>query len=107
MTVNVTLNKETGALEAAVDYGTVDAAGNAFTNVYTASMSYGNAGGLAVAKTTQGRPMFAGEFTVTEGVASDTVSAVDANAKLLDKDKRSTNGDSAEGASGALPSCPA
>ena len=100
VTVNVTLNKETGALEAAVDYGTnVDAAGNAFTNVYTASMSYGNAGGLAVAKTTQGRPMFAGEFEFTiEGVASDTVSAVDANAKLLDKDKRFTNGDSAEGA---------
>ena len=100
VTVNVTLNKETGALEAAVDYGTnVDAAGNAFTNVYTASMSYGNAGGLAVAKTTQGRPMFAGEFEFTiEGVASGTVSAVDANAKLLDKDKRFTNGDSAEGA---------
>ena len=100
VTVNVTLNKETGALEAAVDYGTnVDAAGNAFTNVYTASMSYGNAGGLAVAKTTQGRPMFAGEFEFTiEGVASDTVSAADANAKLSDKDKRFTNGDSAEGA---------
>ena len=100
VTVNVTLNKETGALEAAVDYGTTGgAAGNAFTNVYAASMSYDDAGSLTVAKTTQGRPMFASEFEFTiEGADSNTVSAADANAKLSDNDKSFTNADAAEGA---------
>ena len=100
VTVNVTLNKETGKLEAAVDYGTNgEAAGNAFVNAYTASMSYGDAGSLTVAKTTQGRPMFAGEFEFTiAGADSSTVSAADANAKLSDNDKQFTNADYAEGA---------
>uniref|UniRef100_UPI003A94FD16 Spy0128 family protein n=1 Tax=Rubneribacter badeniensis TaxID=2070688 RepID=UPI003A94FD16 len=100
VTVNVTLNKETGALEAAVDYGTNgEAAGNAFVNAYTASMSYGDAGSLTVAKTMQGRPMFAGEFEFTiAGTDTSTVSAADASAKLSDNDKKFSNADYAEGA---------
>ena len=71
VTVNVTLNKDEGKLEATVSYvndnhtGVNDHA--QFTNVYEANMNYGaeGAGGIAVTKKMVDRSMAAGDFDFT------------------------------------------
>ena len=110
VTVTVELEKDadgsnTGRLVASVDYGTTgegDAQrdGNVFINSYTSSMEYGAAGGINVTKQLKGRNLQAGEFAFTiDGVASDTVTAEEAEGRLADADREFTNpngaGDSA------------
>ena len=89
--VSVTLNKADGKLVANITYPQND---NAFENVYEASENYGADGevGINVTKTLKDRPMAAGEFTFTiQGVNSDSVTEVEANAKLTAADKGFTN----------------
>jgi len=84
VTVDVTLDKETGALKAVPSYSTNgEAAGNAFTNVYTASMDYGTeAGGIVVSKVLNGRTMEPNEFSFA--IAED-------EGKLAEADKSFSN----------------
>ena len=58
-----------------------------FTNSFAATTTYGEEGGLNVTKTLDGRTLAADmfEFTIT-GVATDTVAAEEANAKLAETD---------------------
>lgn len=110
VTVTVELEKDadgsnTGRLVASVDYGMTgegDAQreGNVFINSYTSSMEYGAAGGINVTKQLIGRNLQINEFAFTiDGVASDTVSAEEAEGRLADADRDFTNhigvGDSA------------
>ena len=110
VTVTVELEKDadgsnTGRLVASVDYGMTgegDAQreGNVFINSYTSSMEYGAAGGINVTKQLIGRNLQVNEFAFTiDGVASDTVTAEEAEGRLADADRDFTNhigvGDSA------------
>lgn len=98
VTVEVTLDADNAMLVASVDYGTYESrAGNAFVNTYAASMDYGDAGGLNVAKALNGRAMKANEFNFTiRGVNTEgSVSADEANAKLSEADKSFSNPESA------------
>ena len=63
-----------------------------FTNSFKATTTYGDEGGLDVTKTLNGRTLAADmfEFTIT-GVATDTVTAEKANAKLENTDKNFKN----------------
>lgn len=81
VTVEVTLDEATGALKAAVTYD----ADNTFTNDYTSKVDFGATGGVKVDKVLNGRPAAAGEFAFTvEAVASETATAEEAAAKLVD-----------------------
>ena len=86
VTVDVTLNKDEGKLEAEVSYDNDkydEVTGHAqFTNVYKASMNYGagGAGGINVTKTVVDRSMAANDYTFTitgEGDAADLLAEGD------------------------------
>lgn len=101
VTIEVSNNAANAELEALVGYGSYQGrAGNAFVNTYTASMSYGTAGGLNVSKTLNGRTMELDEFAFSiAGTQIDgSVAADEANAKLASTDENFTN--SARRASG-------
>ena len=63
-----------------------------FTNSFKATTAYGEEGGLNVTKTLNGRTLKADmfEFAIT-GLATDSVTAEEANAKLADADKSFKN----------------
>lgn len=86
VTVDVTLNKDEGKLEATVSYVNDkhdDVTDHAqFTNVYEANMNYGagGAGGINVTKTMVDRSMAANDYTFTitgEGAAADLLAEGD------------------------------
>ncbi len=88
VTVDVTLDKETGALKAVPSYSTNgEAAGNAFTNVYTASMDYGTeAGGIVVSKVLNGRTMEPNEFSFA--IAGDEGRLAEADKSFSNPERR-------------------
>lgn len=87
VTATVTVTDENGALEAAVSYS---GGGNAaaFVNTYAAQAVYSADMNITVGKTLTGRAQAAGEFGFSfAGVASGTVSADVAEARLAASDK--------------------
>lgn len=99
-----------GSLKAEVSYSndkhgeTTDQA--LFTNVYEASMNYGaqGKGGINVTKTMKDRPMTAGEFSFSiDGInAEGSVTADEANQKLVDGDKSFQNVAAGDGVTSSM-----
>lgn len=100
VTVTVTDDKQ-GHLQASVSYDNsrattdadkVETGAAAFTNVYSASIDYGAAGGLNVSKILSGRDMKASEFGFTIEGADDA-----SEAKLAQSDRSFGNGAARDG----------
>ena len=100
VTVTVTDDKQ-GHLHAAVAYNNTQALTDsdraetntaAFTNIYTSSMNYSDAGALQVVKRLTGRSLQENEFSFTiQGADGTGVTAQQAEAKLTEADKSFAN----------------
>ena len=90
ITINVT--DVASVLKAQMEITDPNTNSQIFTNSFAATTTYGEEGGLNVTKTLNGRTLAADmfEFTIT-GVATDTVTAEKANAKLAETDKNFKN----------------
>ncbi len=90
ITINVT--DVASVLKAQMEITDPNTNSQIFTNSFAATTTYGEEGGLNVTKTLNGRTLAADmfEFTIT-GVAIDTVTAEEANAKLAETDKNFKN----------------
>lgn len=90
ITINVT--DVASVLKAQMEITDPNTNSQIFTNSFAATTTYGEEGGLNVTKTLNGRTLAADmfEFTIT-GVATDTVTAEEANAKLAETDKNFKN----------------
>ena len=97
VTVVVRLDEENGRLAVeSVAYdngeGATDNSKAVFENSYESGINYGDAGGLSVSKTLNGRAMNVGEFGFTiTGADNGSTTAEEANGKLADDDKSFAN----------------